>query len=78
MLLYNIKYKCYVVVELKVTELKKEHTGQIMTYMNYIDKNIKSINQDKTIGIIISKRDNHYYIEYSSDNRILAREYSLN
>ena len=41
LLLYNIKYKCYVVVELKVTELKKEHTGQIMTYMNYIDKNIK-------------------------------------
>ena len=40
-LLYNIKYKCYVVVELKVTELKKEHTGQIMTYMNYIDNNIK-------------------------------------
>ncbi len=36
LLLYSIKYKCYVVVELKVTELKKEHTGQIMTYMNYI------------------------------------------
>ena len=43
LLLYNIKYKCYVVVELKVTELKKEHTGQIMTYMNYIDKNMKTI-----------------------------------
>ncbi len=27
LLLYNIKYKCYIVVELKVTELKKEHTG---------------------------------------------------
>ena len=40
--LYNIKYKCYVVVELKITELKKEHTGQIQTYMNYIDKNIKA------------------------------------
>ena len=39
LLLYNIKYKWYVVVELKITELKKEHTGQIMTYMNYIDKN---------------------------------------
>ena len=43
LLLYNIRYKCYVVVELKVTEIKKEHTGQIMTYMNYIDKNIKTI-----------------------------------
>ena len=45
--------------------------------MNYIDKHIKSINQDKTIGIIISRRDNHYYIEYSSDSRILTREYIL-
>ena len=34
LLLYNIKYKCYVVVELKVCELKKEHIGQIEIYMN--------------------------------------------
>ena len=77
LLLFNIKYNCYVVVELKVTELKKEHIGQIQIYMNYIDKHIKTINQDKTIGIIITKRDNHYYIEYSSDKRILTREYIL-
>ena len=78
LLLFNIKYNCYVVVELKVTELKKEHIGQIEVYMNYIDKHIKTINQDKTIGIIITKRDNRYYIEYSSDKRILTREYILN
>ena len=77
LLLYNIKYKCYVVVELKVTELKKEHTGQIMTYMNYIDKNIKSIDENKTVGIIICKQDNEYVIKYCSDNRIVAREYEL-
>ena len=77
LLLFNIKFNCYVVVELKVCELKKEHIGQIEVYMNYIDKHIKSINQDKTIGIIISRRDNHYYIEYSSDKRILTREYIL-
>ena len=29
LLLYNIKFNCYVVIELKVTELKKEHIGQI-------------------------------------------------
>ena len=39
LLLFNIEYNCYVVVELKVTELKKEHIGQIKVYMNYIDKN---------------------------------------
>lgn len=65
LLLYNIKYKCYVVVELKTNELKKEHTGQIMTYMNYIDNNIKNI------------EDNEYVIKYCSDKRIIAREYKL-
>ena len=77
LLLYNIKYKCYVVVELKVTEIKKEHTGQIMIYMNYIDKNIKTIEENDTVGIIICKQDNEYVIKYCSDNRIIAREYEL-
>jgi len=76
-LLYNIKYKCYVVVELKITELKKEHTGQIMTYMNYIDENIKTIEENKTVGIIICKQDNEYVIKYCSDDRIVSREYVL-
>ncbi|MBQ2640266.1 MAG: DUF1016 family protein [Bacilli bacterium] len=77
LLLYNKKYKCYVVVELKVTELKKEHTGQIMTYMNYIDENIKDIDDNKTIGIIICREDNKYVIKYCSDDRIISREYEL-
>ena len=77
LLLYNIKYKCYVVIELKVTELKKEHTGQIMTYMNYIDKNIKTIEENDTVGIIVCKQDNEYVIKYCSDDRIIAREYEL-
>lgn len=77
LLLYNIKYKCYVVVELKITELKKEHAGQIMTYMNYIDKNIKTIDENDTVGIIICKQDNEYVIKYCSDDRIIAREYEL-
>ena len=77
LLLYNIKYKCYVVVELKVTELKKEHTGQIMTYMNYIDKNIKTTEENDTVGIIICKQNNEYVIKYCSDERIIAREYEL-
>ena len=77
LLLYNIKFKCYVVVELKITELKKEHIGQIQVYMNYIDKNIKTIYEDKTIGIIIVKKDNKYIMEYCSDERVIAKEYEL-
>ena len=77
LLLYNIEFNCYVVVELKVTKLKKEHIGQIEVYMNYIDRNLKKENQDKTIGIIICKKDNEYIIEYCSDKRIITREFEL-
>ena len=77
LLLFNIEYNCYVVIELKVTELKKEHVGQIQVYMNYIDNNLKKLSQDSTIGIIICKKDNNYIIEYYSDDRIIAREYEL-
>ncbi len=77
LLLYNYEFNCFVVVELKVSELKKEHIGQIEFYMNYIDKNLKNINQNKTIGIIICKKENRYVIEYCSDDRIISREYEL-
>jgi len=77
LLLFNIEYNCYVVVELKLNELKKEHIGQIQVYMNYIDENLKKITQNKTIGIIICKQDNKYIIKYCSDERIIAREYEL-
>lgn len=77
LLLFNIKFNCYVVIELKVTELKKEHIGQIQVYMNYIDDHLGKINHDKTIGIIICKKNNKYIIEYCSDNRITARTYEL-
>ncbi len=77
LLLYNIKFKCYVVIELKVTKLKKGHTGQIQTYMNYIDRNVKEVDDNKTVGIIICKKNNEYVIDYCSDNRVISREYEL-
>ena len=77
LLLFNYVYNCFIVIELKVTELKKEHIGQIETYMNYIDKNLRTINQDKTIGIIITKKDNKFIMEYCSDKRILNTTYEL-
>ena len=77
LLLYNSEYHCYVVVELKITELRKEYIGQIETYMNYVDKNIKDIIDNKTIGIIICKKDNKFIMEYCSDSRILSRFYEI-
>ena len=78
LLLFNYKYNCFVVIELKVTEMRKEYIGQISTYMNYVDKNIKSISQDKTIGIIICKKGNDFVMEYCSDDRIFETNFILN
>ena len=77
LLLFNIKYNCYVVVELKVTEFKVEYISQVQKYMNYIDKNIKEVINNNTMGILICKRENKFVIEYCSDDRIAIREYEL-
>ena len=79
LLLYNYIYKCFVVVELKITELKSEYIGQITKYINYIDKNVKSFEEGptNTIGIIICKRNNNFVIEYCSDSRIFFKEFVL-
>ena len=77
LLLFNIEFNCYVVIELKICELRKEHIGQIEVYMNYIDNNLRKNIHDKTIGIIICKNNNKYIIEYCSDKRIISRKYEL-
>ena len=76
-LLFNINYNCYVVVELKIKKLDKRDIGQVEFYMDYIDKHIKKINHDKTIGLIICREDNKYIIEYATDKRIIARRYEI-
>ena len=77
MLLFNINDNRYVVLELKVTELKKEHIGQISVYMNYIDNNLKKMDQNPTMGIIICKKNNKFIMKYVTDNKILEREYLI-
>ena len=76
-LLFNYKYNAFVVVELKVTKLKKEHIGQIQIYMNYIDEEVKNFNHSKTIGIIIAKYDNQFVMRYCSDSRIYNTTFEL-
>lgn len=57
------------------TYIANEYKIKVDNNFNYIDKNIKTIYQDKTIGIIISKKNNKYVIEYSSDPRIYITTY---
>ena len=77
LLLFIVKFNCYVVTELKVTEFKVEYISQVQKYMNYIDKHIKEISNNNTMGILICKRENRFVIEYCSDERIAVREYEL-
>ncbi len=76
-LLYNIYDNCYVVIELKINEIKKEHIGQVEMYMNFIDKNLRTVNQCPTIGIIVCKKKNGYLFKYVTNENIYEREYKL-
>ena len=76
-LLFNYIFNAFIVVELKAVPLKKEHIGQIEVYMNYIDKHVKNIIHNKTIGLIITRKNNKFILEYASDKRILAKEYKI-
>ena len=76
-LLFNVKYNCYVVIELKVTEFKAEYIGQITKYINYVDKNIKETFNENTVGVIICKKENGFIMEYCTDDRIFTTTYEV-
>ena len=74
-LFFNTNYNCYVVIELKVTELKAEHLGQITKYINYVNKNIKKSFHDNTVGVIICKKENKFVMEYCTNPKIFTTTY---
>ena len=76
-MLFNYKFNCFVVVELKVTEFKAEYIGQVMKYINYVDGNIKESFNDKTVGVIICRKDNKYIMEYCTNLKIFTTTYEL-
>ena len=76
-LLFNIEFNCYVIVEIKINNMKAEYIGQVKKYMNYVDKNIKKIFHDKSVGIIICRKEDKYVLEYCSDNKIFTTTYEI-
>ena len=74
-LLFNVKFNCYVVIELKVTEIKAEYIGQVIKYVNYVDKNIKEVYNEPTVGVIICKKENKYVMEYCTNPNIFVSIY---
>ena len=77
-LLFNYKYNCFVIVEIKITKMKAEYIGQVKKYMNYVDKNIKEAFNDKSVGVIICKKEDRYVLEYCSDDSIFMTTYEMN
>ena len=69
-LLFNYKFNNFVVIEIKAREFRKEDVGQILLYMNYIDKEVKSITQGNTMGIIITKEVNEFVVRYVNHDNI--------
>ena len=74
-LLFNTNFNCYVVIELKVTEMKAEYIGQVMKYIGYVDKHIKKPFHDKTVGVIICRKENKYVMEYCTNPNIFVSTY---
>ena len=77
-LFYNVVDSRYCVVEIKSREYKKSDYGQIKTYMNYIDEHVKTITQNNTIGIIITKSVNKFEAHYVKDNQVTIVEFKIN
>ena len=74
-LLYNIKLRCFVVVELKTVPFNPKYIGQLEYYMNEVDRIYKNITDNKTEGIIICKNNNGYSIDYISNKKIFITTY---
>ena len=76
-LFFNYEFSCFVIVEIKVALMKAEYIGQVKKYMNYVDKNMRKEFHDKTVGVIICKREDEFVLEYCSDDRIFTTTYEL-
>ena len=55
MLFYNIKMKCYVVLEVKVSKFDSSYTGQLGTYVVAVNHQLKNENDNPTIGLLVCK-----------------------
>jgi predicted nuclease of restriction endonuclease-like (RecB) superfamily len=80
LLFYHTRLKCHVVVELKATEFRPEHTGQLNFYLSAIDAQMKADDDQPTIGLLLCKTKNRLVAEYalSGTNRPMGiAEYEL-
>ena len=77
MLLYNYKYNCFVVVEIKCRKLKKEDKGQVEFCMKLVDEYVKEIGNNPTIGIIITKEQDKFVVNFVRSEKLIPLTYEL-
>ena len=80
LLFYHTRLKCHVVVELKATEFKPEHAGQLNFYLSAIDAQVKAADDRPTIGLLLCRSQNRLVAEYALsgiDKPIGVAEYQL-
>jgi len=68
LLFYHLKLRCYVVIELKTGNFKPEYAGQLNFYLSAVDSQIKSKEDNPTIGIIFCKNRDRIIAEYALRN----------
>ena len=79
MVFYNKILKAYVLIDLKMTEMKPEYAGQMNMYLNYYETEVNEENDNKPIGIILCAGKKKVSIEYALGglaNNIYASSYT--
>ena len=75
---FNRILRCFVLIDLKIGELKHQDIGQMQMYVNYYDRKIKLEDENKTIGIILCKDKKQSIVEMTlpeNNNTIFASKY---
>jgi len=75
---YNRLLKCFVLIDLKIGELKHQDIGQMQMYVNYYDREIKLDDESKTIGIILCQDKSESVVKYTlpeNNEQIFASKY---
>jgi len=65
LLFYHLKLRCFVVVELKASEFRPEHTGQLNFYLSAVDAQMRSEHDQPTLGLLLCKTRNRVVAEYA-------------
>lgn len=77
---YNRLLKCFVIIDLKIGKITHQDIGQMQMYVNYYDREIKSSEENKTVGILLSAEKNETVVKYTlpeNNDSIFSSEYKL-